>query len=1050
MKEKILLNKINIVKDNMYSSHVTLNNWQTRVGEYLSPNNYKITDEQWKGINIGDRWEAKDNITRWFKSIVVIPPEFEGRKVILDIEVGGEGLVYINGQMRSAITSYLQLHNATRTRVLISDCAKGNERIEVLIEVGLNYMEFAKYRHKGMKSVFYEFRKAYLAVVDTKVEDYYFNAIVAYEVIQVQNDSFIRNKIIDALESSLFAIDFDFDREKLVASIDDANKILNDKLNEISYSPQAEVSFTGHSHIDTAWLWPIKETIRKCARTFSNTIALLDEYPEHNFAQSQPQLYEYTKKYYPGLYEKIKSKIKEERWELVGNSWVECDTNVPSGESLVRQILYGRNFFKDEFGKWSDILWMPDVFGYSWALPQIIKCSGMKYFYTAKLNNNDVNRFPCSLFWWQGIDGTKVLSYLQRINYNGIINPSSIHNVWNNFDEKECHNKVMCTFGFGDGGGGPTYEMLEYSKRLKSFPGMPSTKLDSAQSFFEDAAQNAEGLPTWNNEMYYEFHRGTYTSQANTKKNNRKSELLYRQAEMLSSIALNKFNAKYPIEELTEGWKVILLNQFHDIIPGSSINEVYVDCEKDYRKVFNIGENAEKKALEAIVSNIDFKSQDDNYIVVFNYLSWPVTGPVEVKMPLQHLNEEGYTSENIVLEDLSGEKVACIIKETDDRNLLLCFEAHEVPPIGYTAYKITKAEREVNNSFSTMTVTQDVMENEFFKINIDKNGNITGIYDKKEGREVLAEGGYGNMLQIFEDKPERESAWNIDLEYQKKGWIINDVKSIEVKEISPIKGVLRISKAFNNSEIIQDITIYASTPRIDFYTQVEWQETEKLLKAAFEVDVLSPEATYEIAFGSIKRPTHWNTSWDKAKFEVPAHKWADLSEGGYGVSILNDCKYGYDIKDNVMRITLLKAPVYPDPVADKGHHEFVYSLYPHKGDWINGNVVHAGYELNVPLTAICTKAGNSGKLPNSTSFLSIDRQNVIVDTLKAAEDGNGLIIRLYESSGIRGDVKINVSLDIDEVIECNLMEEDERPVSFEDGVISACFKPFEIKTLRFK
>ena len=245
---------------------------------------------------------------------------------------------------------------------------------------------------------------------------------------------------------------------------------------------------------------------------------MLDEYPEHNFAQSQPQLYEYTKKYYPGLYEKIKSKIKEERWELVGNSWVECDTNVPSGESLVRQILYGRNFFKDEFGKWSDILWMPDVFGYSWALPQIIKCSGMKYFYTAKLNNNDVNRFPCSLFWWQGIDGTKVLSYLQRINYNGIINPSSIHNVWNNFDEKECHNKVMCTFGFGDGGGGPTYEMLEYSKRLKSFPGMPSTKLDSAQSFFEDAAQNAEGLPTWNNEMYYEFHRGTYTSQANTKK----------------------------------------------------------------------------------------------------------------------------------------------------------------------------------------------------------------------------------------------------------------------------------------------------------------------------------------------------------------------------------------------------------------------------------------------------------------------------------------------------------------------------------------------------
>ena len=343
------------------------------------------------------------------------------------------------------------------------------------------------------------------------------------------------------------------------------------------------------------------------------------------------------------------------------------------------------------------------------------------------------------------------------------------------------------------------------------------------------------------------------------------------------------------------------------------------------------------------------------------------------------------------------------------------------------------------------------MENEFFKINVDNSGAICSIYDKKVEREILTEGGYGNVLQIFEDRPARESAWNIDIEYQKKSWIVNEVKSIEVREVSAIKGVLRVVKTFNKSKIVQDITIYASTPRIDFHTQVEWQETEKLLKAAFDVDVLSPYATYEIAFGSIRRPTHWNTSWDKAKFEVPAHKWADLSEGGYGVSILNDCKYGYDIKDNIMRITLLKAPVYPDPVADKGTHEFIYSLYPHMGDWINGNVVNAGYELNVPLKAVCAEMSTQkAKLPPITSFIQVNKLNVVVDSLKAAEDGDGLIMRLYESSGKREKVRINTILDIVSVTECNLMEEDEKQVDLKDGEMVINIKPYEIITLRLR
>ncbi|HOJ10758.1 MAG TPA: glycoside hydrolase family 38 C-terminal domain-containing protein [Clostridiales bacterium] len=1114
MRKKILLNKINQLKNCIYASFENLDNWETRIGVFKAAGNNEITNEQWENIAIGTRWEAKDDIVRWFRRNITIPSDFQGKKVILDIEVGGEGLVYINGEMKSAITSYIEPWAATRTRVLLTPAAKGNESLDVLIEAGLNYMEFADYRRKGMESVQYEFRSAKLRQIDTKVEKYYFDAIVTYEVIEVlegkgserlprnikemitslvgfdKYGTLIHAKLVDALESSLLTLDFDFSRERLLASIDEAECILNEKLNEIPHFPQGQVILTGHSHIDTAWLWPIKETIKKCSRTFSNTIALMDEFPEHNFAQSQPQLYEYTKKYYPELYKKIREKVKGGKWELIGNSWVECDTNVPSGESLVRQILYGRNFFKDEFGKWSDIFWMPDVFGYSWALPQIIKRSGMEFFYTAKLNNNDVNRFPYSLFWWQGIDGTRVISYLQRATYNGEINPSFINELWTNYDEKELHSEVLGTYGFGDGGGGPTYEMLEYSKRLMNFPGMPATKIDSAYSFFENVKLHSCNLPVWNDEMYYEFHRGTYTSQAHTKRNNRKSELLYRQSEIASSIALNKFNNEYSIEQLTEGWKLILLNQFHDIIPGSSINEVYRDCAVDYKKIFAIGSDIEDKSLQAIISNVNFDYMNENtekisienagiieeealysYIVVFNYLSWPVTGPVEAVISIN--NSKGYTFESLALEDIKGDKIPCTFKKIDEQTVAVSFEALDVPSMGYTSYKLVKVDEEMqvgktidNSTFDhikRITVTKELMENQFFKINVDNNGTICSIFDKKAGREVLSEGGHGNVLQIFEDRPARESAWNIDIEYQKKSWVINEVKFVEVKEVSETKGVLRVVKAFNKSEIVQDITIYASTPRIDFYTHVNWQETEKLLKAAFEVEILSPCATYEIAFGSIRRPTHWNTSWDQAKFEVPAHKWADLSEGGYGVSILNDCKYGYDIKDNEMRITLLKAPVYPDPVADKGTHEFVYSLYPHIGDWINGNVVNAGYELNVPLKAICInkdkndqKSASQGvknakaSLPPVASFVQIDKVNVIIDTLKAAEDGDGLIMRLYESSGRRGKVKISTELDITNVTECNLMEEDEGRIDFKNGELCIDIKPYEIKTLRLR
>lgn len=1071
MKEKIMLNKIEQIKGYMYKKAIVLDEWQTREGIYIQPGQYKIEDEEWKTIKIGEEWVAKDDTTRWFKKTVVIPQDFDGQKVVLDIEVGGEGLVYINGEIRQGIVTYVQPRDEKRSRVLIAEKAKGGDTLEILIEAGLNYGEYAGYRARGIPFMKYTFRKALLAVVDPLVEKYYFDARVTYDALEVlrgsiysmwlprevvqaltllRKDDVLSLKVLDALESSLAAVDIDFDRERLVSTLEEADKILMDKLNAIPYIPEATVLLVGHSHIDTAWLWPLKETVRKCARTFSNTVALMDEYPEHHFVQSQPQLYEYTKEYYPELYKKIKEKVAEGRWELIGNMWVESDTNVPSGESLVRQILYGRKFFQNEFGRFSRILWMPDVFGYSWALPQIIKRSGMEYFMTSKLLNNDTNKFPYTLFWWQGIDGTRILAYLQQVSYNGNINPRYINDAWARFNEKASFNEAMGTYGFGDGGGGPTYEMMEYSRRLKNFPGLPRTEISSAERFFDDARERAVDLPVWNNEMYYEFHRGTYTSQAKNKKNNRKSEFLYRDAEILSSLAL-QYGKSYPAEEIEYGWKKILLNQFHDILPGSSIHQVYEQCAEDYREILEKGSRIEKDALMAVVDNINTSGCKGIPLIVFNSLSWNRTDVVKAILEGDVVKQLSQRND-LVLVDEKGKEVAFELDRLGDEKAAIIFEAVDVPSMGYKVYEL-KAEAKTKeddslNGETAIKVSKNALENRFFEIQLDDDGNIRSIYDKTAKRQVLSPGGRGNVLQIFEDKPERESAWNIDLEYQKKSWEVNDVVSVEIVCSGPARGVLRIVKKFSSSTITQDIVIYNTIPRIDFETKVDWQETEKMLKAAFDVDVLSPEATYEIAYGNIKRPTHWNTSWDKARFEVPAHKWADLSEGGYGVSILNDCKYGYDIKDNVMRITLLRAPVYPDPVADKGYHEFVYSLYPHQGDWRQGDVVHRGYELNVPLKAVIARSTKEGPLPGSYSFLNLDKQNVVIEVLKRAEDGNGLILRVYESQGIRGDVTITCSIPLKKIVECNLMEEDERDVDACENSFTFYIKPYEIKTFR--
>lgn len=1050
-KIQIMRNKVEQIGGCIARDERVLDEWSSCEGFYRAPGVYERAGD-WKPMELGAHWRCTDGVTRWFRTRFTLPEGWQQGRAVLELDFGGEALVRLNGRIQSAVTSYLNPAREQRTRVALPQGLAAGDAVDIELECALNYMEYARLRARGDRDVEYTLRFARAVLLDEPVERYYFDALVALEALEVLENPYDRvrrgnvklppelerffyqmgkdtyeyERVKQALLASLALVDVDFGRQRVSDTVGPAARALGEALASIPSLPRAKVCFVGHSHIDTAWLWPVKETVRKAAKTFANALALMDQYPEHIFAHSQPWQYKQVKRYYPELFERIRQRVREGRWELIGNSWVEADANIPSGEALVRQLLYGRGFFMKEFGTCSDVYWMPDVFGYSWALPQIIKRSGMKYFYTSKLINNDVNRFPHTLFSWQGVDGTRIPAYLERVNYNGEIKPFYADFVYKNFDEKPLHDRLMVTFGYGDGGGGPSYQMLEHARRLKRFPGLPECEITRTEGFFEGI--DAEELPVWNDEMYYEFHRGTYTSQADTKKNNRKGELLLRQAEIAASASALLADGVYPKQDIDESWELILLNQFHDIIPGSSIHDVYEDCKRDYARALSLGQAAQNQALAALGARINAPADS---VVAYNFLSWERDGLVEV-----HLAPEQ--------RGLAPEGAAYTLEEGED-GLTLRFVARQVPAMGYRSYRLVPAPAAAG---CPVQVSARSLENGFYRLELNEQGEIARLYDKQAEREVLAPEGVGNRLSIFEDKPAGESAWNIDIEYQNKRWDMT-LERIEVAEVSPVRGALRVVRSFNQSRVEQLIVLYAGSRRIDFETRCDWHETEKMLKAAFEVDILSSKATYEIAYGAIERPTHQNTSWDQAKFEVAAHKWGDLSEGGYGVSLLNDCKYGYDIQGHTMRLTLLRSPVYPDPVADKGEHQFTYSLLPHAGDWRQAGTVRAGYELNVPLVAALTEA-HSGVLPEVHNLLDVAGESAVVEALKRSEDGEGYVLRLYESQGARGKVTIKVNLPLTRAWEANLMEQLEQPLAFSEGRLTLMLKPYEIKTVVLK
>lgn len=770
----------------------------------------------------------------------------------------------------------------------------------------------------------------------------------------------------------------------------------------------------GHTHIDCAWKWTLRQTREKVQRSFGTVLELMRRYPEYRFMSSQALLYQNLEEEAPDLFEQVRARVREGRWECEGAMWVEPDCNLPSGESLVRQLLYGKRYFKERFGVDCRVLWLPDVFGYSAALPQILRRSGVDWFVTSKISWNDVNRMPCDTFLWQGIDGTAINSYFltaqkdkgapsgARTTYNGDTNAPMIAGTYRRYSQKDLTDEVLLTFGYGDGGGGPTREQLELARRgAFGVPGSPNVKIGFAGEFLSRLERRIAGnrnLPRWQGELYLEFHRGTYTSQARNKNNNRRAEFLFAKAELLSVLGQKLFALSFPREQLHRGWEKILTNQFHDIIPGSSIREVYEDSDRDYREIMEIGQNAVHRVETALGESV---SPQDGYLI-FNPTSFETQGFVRV---------DGVTAKT----------------------------ARKIAPLGYTVTKDLIFENHVR-------IEGQTVENECIRVRFDDNWQIVSLYDKRACREVLTPGGIGNQLRVYADYPDTYDAWEWQSYSREEFRAVDTVSDVTVIGDGARRGI-RVSRAFGRSTLVQTMWFYDGLARVDFETDVDWHERHQMLKAAFPVDITADTATYEIQFGTVQRPTHFNTSWDYARFEVCGHKYADLSDGGYGVSLLNDSKYGYDIHDSLMQLSLLRSPTSPDPEADQGRHHFTYAVNLHEGALRESDTACAAYLLNNPMTLI-PAAGDITAVPLALSLVTTDRDNVICETVKEAEDGTGTILRMYENANIRGNVTVTLGFPAEKVWLCDLMEKEEREIPLENGRFTVPVRGFEILTFK--
>jgi len=974
--------------------------------------------------------------TVWFRLSGTVPAEFAGQPMVVVAEVGGERTVWRDGSPWCGIdhqhTDMGWLEGSSFSG--LGPAPEGGERLEYLVQTYTRNSETTVTGRERPRSAHTEtVGHAALVIIDPPTRD------LAYDVDFTEN-------LLDTIEptdpahatllralNEVVNLYGPADQYPAGETIARARKIIRDALGSLNGEYKHTIVPVGHAHLDTAWLWPLAITRQKMAHTTATQLGLLERYPEYIFAHSQASQYEWLEQDHPALFARVQAAIRRGQWEPVGSMWVEADCNLTGAESLIRQFLYGRRYFRQKLGYQTEDMWLPDVFGYSAALPQILKKFNIKYFLTQKISWNQFNKFPHHTFYWQGIDGSRVWTHFPPADtYNGSAEPKEVVYSVKNYKDHARSDQSLYVFGFGDGGGGPTERHIEFLRRGRLAPHYPDVALGKrAVDFFRDARARSRDLQTWVGELYLELHRGTFTSQARNKQQNREGEFLLRDAEWLATFAPN-FPLGYPAAELESAWKLLLLNQFHDIIPGSSVREVHEDSERDYAAIRETGERIVAEALDQFGGTLD--TVDATHpMLLFQNASIPGQGQIP------------WTAEAVPGSITSGDECTPVQLVADLDGPQLIFS---VPAAALGAVAVADFSDRPTATRPKLKHGSRRIENAHLSVRFDTAGNISGILNLEDGMEVLEPNRLGNVFQLFDDRPNFWSAWDIDAFALETRQDLLKSDRFEITERGPVRVAAEVSRTFGNSRIWQRVSL-GPTPGIRFDTVIDWHESEKMLKVAFPVNINATRATHEIQFGNVERPTHFNTSWDMAKFETCAHKWIDLSEGDRGVALLNDGKYGHDVHQNVMRLTLLRSPKAPDPQCDMGQHRFTYVLYPHYGSYRHGSVVEAAYALNAPLRhrPLSTHRGVSGSMP---AFITSDDRNLVIESVKKAEDSSDIIVRLYECHNARGKADLICALPPSSAFLCDLEENELADLDVSDGVLSLEYRPFEIITVKLR
>ncbi len=1021
------------------------------------PTSLDFDDSKWDNEKLGNEIDLD---SCWIRKVVMLPDSIFGKpmqgKISLLVTLDNYGYMWINGEDKG--------YFAYGKEFLLSNDAKPGMKFVVAIKAvnggAMIHLLRAELRSDiiselpdMMRDLALSFRVGQKTLsFDTYQTNARLKVDPHIDKSKMNHDEKVR--LNDLLQKLAGEVDVEAlksgNETKFVASVNEVRP----QLQPISeFVKQFTLYLVSNAHIDAAWLWRYIETIQVCRNTFASVLHMMDARPDLTYAQSAAAYYNWMEENYPDVFNGIKQRVKDGRWEVVGGMWIEPDCNLPSGESWMHQLLYSQNYFQKNLGVDAKIGWNPDSFGYNWNMPEFYQDAGIDAFITQKIGWNDTNVFPYRVFWWESPDQSRILSYFPYDYVNEISNPFQLSDWMRQFEANTGFTNMMVLFGVGDHGGGPSLEMIKRIDHLKTLDIYPRIEFGTVANYIKwIKSQDLSTLPVWDSELYLEYHQGTFTTQSETKKGNRKSEVLMTNAEKFATIA-TMYNGKYSNKDFETAWRDVMFNQFHDILPGSGISENYIDAAKRYKKVDKIGDYQLDKSFKQIERHINTSKVKGEPIVVYNPLSWERTDVVKLNLPEGDLKDYS-------IYDSNGKEIASQIIPESEYSREIIFIAGDVPSLGYKVYDLREGkphpggEREESTA---LKIDSTSLENQFYKVDIDPDsGWVKGIYDKKNNKEILT--GYGNRLQFLEDKPKQWDAWNIGftgVEYPSK------LRKIEIVEKGPVRVVLRVYRDFlkpgqvgsfptdnfPTSFFKQDIILYSGIDRVDFGLDADWWETHVMLKVAFPLNVQDSLATYEIPYGSITRATIPMNSWERAEFEVPAERWADMSHNGRGVSLLNQAKYGYDTKGSVMRLSLLRSPVWPDPTADRGEHEIKYSIYSHGGTWKDGGTVQQAYEYNYPLIAYSGTV-HQGSLPLSYSFFKLTPSNLVLTVVKVAENSDAWVIQWYDAAGKDSNADLVLPQTPKKVVESNFLEEDGKPVAFKGNHVNIMTKKNAIITIK--